>query len=110
MIADWYRHYTKADCILVSAGNFRVDDVVHKGPISYGIITNQIPDKIVTKKIPGKVLIEALENSVAMYPNLAGRFASSSGLNFKWDSSRQPFHRVLVESVLVGGSPINLEK
>lgn len=29
MIADWYRFYTKADCVILSSGNFRNDCLIH---------------------------------------------------------------------------------
>lgn len=86
MVADWYKYYTGADCVVLCAGNFRIDGIVKAGAVTYGAVTNQILDQVVMKKVTGTQLLAALENSVAMYPNLSGRFACFSGINFSWDS------------------------
>jgi 5'-nucleotidase len=88
MFADWYRFFTEADCVILSSGNFRNDCIVHEGPLSYGTVTNQIEDKVVVKAVKGSQLLQALDNAVAMYPNLSGRFACFSNLEFTWDSKR----------------------
>jgi 5'-nucleotidase/UDP-sugar diphosphatase len=88
MVADWYRFFTNAECVILCAGNFRIDGIVKSGPVTYGDMTNQILDQVVMKKVPGTLLLAALENSVAMYPNLSGRFANFSGIEFTWDSSK----------------------
>lgn len=108
MYADWYRFFTNADCVILCCGTFRNDCFLHQGPLSYGTVINQIEDKIVVKKVNGAVLLQALENAIAIYPNYSGRFASYSGIQFTWDSKREPFHRVLAETVLVGGKPLDL--
>jgi 2',3'-cyclic-nucleotide 2'-phosphodiesterase (5'-nucleotidase family) len=85
MVADWYRWETGGDCVILCSGNFRNDRILHKGPITFGVITNQIQDKVVVKNVKGSQLREALENAVAMYPNLSGRFACFSNIEFTWD-------------------------
>ena len=52
-------------------------------------------DKVVQLKVPGQILMKALENSVSQFPKLDGRFMGVSGLNFKWDSSREPGQRIV---------------
>lgn len=110
MVADWYRFVTEADCVILSSGNFRNDCILHEGPLSYGTFTNQIEDQVVTKFVSGSQLLQALDNAVAMYPNLSGRFACYSNIKFAWDSKREPFHRVLPETVEVAGLPLDLNK
>lgn len=85
----------------MNSGNFRMDLLVKAGPITFGTITNVISDKIVLKEVSGEVLIRGIENSVSMYPNLAGRYSAFSGLFFNWDCSKPPGERVLQETLIV---------
>lgn len=75
---------------MMNSGNFRMDTVIKPGPITFGVIENIITDTIVVKLVPAAVLIEALEVSVSMYPNLAGRYSDFSGIGFTWDASKKP--------------------
>lgn len=96
-----YRHETGADIAMMNSGNFRMDTYVKAGPITFGVIENVITDKIVVKLVPGRVLVEALENNVSMYPNLAGRYSAFSGIGFTWDASKKPGERVIVDSIRI---------
>jgi 5'-nucleotidase len=96
-----YRHETGADIAMMNCGNFRMDTYIKAGPITFGVIENVITDKVVVKLVPGGVLVEALENNVSMYPNLAGRYSAFSGISFNWDASQKPGERVIVESIHV---------
>lgn len=64
----------------MNSGNFRADVEVPAGPMTFGVLNNVIEDEIWIKKASGKAIIEGLENSVSMYPNLAGRYSSLSGI------------------------------
>jgi 2',3'-cyclic-nucleotide 2'-phosphodiesterase (5'-nucleotidase family) len=86
---------------MMNSGNFRMDTYIKAGPITFGVIENIITDKIVVKLVPGRILVEALENMVSMYPNLAGRYSAVSGIGFTWDASKKPGERVIVESIHV---------
>ena len=44
--------------------------------------------------LPGAVLCEALENSVSMYPRLAGRFPQVAGMSFVFDPDKPVGQRV----------------
>ena len=59
-IVSIYRHHAKADCAIMNAGNFRMDQLLKPGPVTYGVATNIIEDIIILKKIPGKTLIQGL--------------------------------------------------
>lgn len=52
-----YRHYSRADCAFMNAGNFRMDQIIKAGPVTYGTLTNIIEDTIVVKKILGKDIV-----------------------------------------------------
>ena len=41
--------------------------------------------------------------SVSMYPNMAGRYSTFSGISFNWDASLPPMHRILKETIKVHG-------
>jgi 2',3'-cyclic-nucleotide 2'-phosphodiesterase (5'-nucleotidase family) len=45
-----------------------------------------------------------------MYPNLAGRYSAFSGIEFTWDASRQPGSRILVDSITIQETKIELNK
>lgn len=87
-LASIYRHESGADVAMMNSGNFRMDTLVKAGPITFGVIENIITDRIVVKIVPGHALLEALENCVSMYPNLAGRYSAFSGISFNWDPSK----------------------
>lgn len=95
---------------MMNAGNFRMDTYIKAGPITFGVIENIISDTVVVVLAKGSVLIEALENSVSMYPNLAGRYSAFSGIEFTWDCSRMPGERILVESIRIHSEPIDLDR
>ena len=103
-------HSSKADCALVNSGNFRIDKVIPAGPVRFNVLSHIIFDYIVVKELSGKILLEALENCVSMYPNLSGRFSAIAGVEFLWDCRKKPYERVLMETVRVGGNPIDLNK
>lgn len=70
-----------------------------------------ITDKIIVKLVPGKILVDALENCVSMFPNLAGRYSAFSGIAFTWDASKKPGERVLVDTIRIHETEkINLER
>lgn len=94
----------------MNAGNFRMDCFIEPGPITYGTLTNMIEDTIVTKKVLGEKIVAGLENCVAMYPNLSGRFCAFSGLSFTWDSRKKPKERILKETIKINGETIDLTK
>lgn len=89
--------FVKNDIVLLNGGTIRSNAVIPIGNLTYKTMANLIPmdDKIVQLEVPGRIVLEALENSVSSYPKMEGKFAQVAGLNFKWDSSKEPFSRVL---------------
>lgn len=67
-------------------------------------------DIITVKLIPAKQLLEGLNVSVSMYPNLSGRYCAFSGIGFTWDASLKPGERVLLETVRINDSPVDMAK
>ena len=55
-------------------------------------------------------MLEALETGVSMYPRLDGRFPCVSGISFEFAPSRPPQHRIVPETVMVAGEPLELTK
>ncbi len=94
----------------MNAGNFRMDTYIKAGPITFGVIENIIFDTIVVVLAKGSVLVQALENSVSMYPNLVGRYSAFSGIRFTWDCSQKPGERILMDTITIHNEPINLNR
>ena len=65
-----------------------------------------IIDSIVLLELTGSQLIEALENGLSQYPKYEGRFPQVSGLSFTFDPSQPSGSRVIVDSVIVNGVPL----
>ena len=93
---------------MMNSGNFRMDTLVQPGPITFGLIENIITDTIIVKILPAEVLIQTLEVSVSMYPNLAGRYGAFSGIGFTWDASQKPGERVVRQTVKIHNQPIDM--
>ena len=68
-------------------------------------------DTVARIKIKGSLFIEALENGVGSYPKYEGRWPVTAGLKFKFDPSKEPGSRILMDSITnVDGTPFDLEK
>lgn len=83
------------DFVLFNSGNQRNNAIYHKGPILKKDVLNNCQDSVVSKKVKGSQVLEILENSVCMYPNLSGRFATYAGIQFDWDSQKPEGNRVM---------------
>lgn len=86
-----------ADCCLICGGSLRGDAVFGPGEITLGNILEIMPfeDPIVVKELTGQQLWDALENGFSQYPKQEGRFPQIAGMRVVWDSSKEPFHRVV---------------
>lgn len=82
-------------------GDLRLRDVI-------GILPNA--DQVVLVQATGRVILQALENSVSMYPATEGRFLQVSGVVFSFDPSQASGSRVVQSSVLIGGKPLEPER
>ncbi|EON99409.1 putative flagellar associated protein [Phaeoacremonium minimum UCRPA7] len=109
-VCDIMRHHYDADCALMAAGTIRGDQIYPPGPIRVKDITDCFPfeDPVVVIKVTGKAIREALENGVAMYPALEGRFPQVSNIKFAFDPSREVGSRVTVAEI--GDGPIQEDR
>ncbi|CAK8675103.1 unnamed protein product [Clavelina lepadiformis] len=111
-VADIMASVTKADLVLMNSGTFRSDGVHSRGDFRLRDLMTILPinDSVVVIVATGKQLLEALENGVSKYPKLEGRFPQVSGICFGYDPSAKPGHRVVQETILIGGKPLDLNK
>lgn len=59
-LVSFYRHFTSADCAFMNSGNFRMDQHINTGPITFGVISKVIEDQVVVKLVPGAQIIKGL--------------------------------------------------
>ncbi|KAL3308995.1 hypothetical protein Ciccas_012463, partial [Cichlidogyrus casuarinus] len=100
----------EADCVIINSGSMRIDEVIPAGEITVKILNRLLPilDSIVVLELTGADLLKVLENSVSQIPKLEGRFGQVSGITFKYSAKKPAGERVLMDSVLVDGKPIDL--
>ena len=65
-------------------------------------------DPTIVIRVTGAALLAAIENSVSAYPALEGRFPQVSDIEFEFDPSLAPDHRV--KWVKIGGTPLDLAR
>lgn len=111
-ITDVMREQMKTDIAFINSGTLRADAVFDKGPFYMRDLVSLLPmlDELCILQLQGSNIIKMLENGVSQYPRLEGRFLQLSGLRFSFDALREPGSRVLHETVLVGGAPIELDR
>ena len=61
-------------------------------------------------ELTGQQLLGALENGVSQYPKHEGRFPQVSGVSFSFDPTQPIGKRIIVDSVRVGGAPLQEDK
>ncbi|XP_043234841.1 snake venom 5'-nucleotidase-like isoform X2 [Amphibalanus amphitrite] len=93
-----------ADCVILNSGTLRSDRVHPAGDFTMRDLVTIAPfmDGLCLLHVTGAVLCEAVENSVSMYPRLAGRFPQVSGMSFVFDPDKPPGQRVDPRLVKVG--------
>ncbi|KAF5019974.1 hypothetical protein F66182_8005 [Fusarium sp. NRRL 66182] len=109
-VCDVMRQHHNADCTIMASGTIRGDQIYPPGPIRIKDITMCFPfeDPVVLLRVTGQAIFDALENSVALYPALEGRFPQVSNIRFEFDPSRPRGERVLWAEI--GGKPYEPEK
>ena len=109
-ICDLMRSHYGGDCCIMAAGTIRGDQIYPPGLLKVRDIMNCFPfeDPCVVIKVKGKAILEALENSVSLYPALEGRFPQVSNIEFEFDPAKPPESRV--KYVNIGNAPLDLEK
>ncbi|KAH7050046.1 5'-nucleotidase [Macrophomina phaseolina] len=105
-VTDAMREAYGADCCIISSGTLRGDQIYPAGLLTLRDIRNCLPfeDPTVVVSVRGEAIVQALENSVSLYPALEGRFPQVSGISFVFDPALPPFQRVI--SVSVAGQPV----
>lgn len=103
LICDLMRQAVDADVAILNSGTLRADALLRPGLLRLRDLVSLLPmqDSSVKLRMPGRRVLEALENSVAMWPAREGRFAQVSGIRFAFDPSRPPGQRVVRSSVMV---------
>ncbi|MDF1853944.1 bifunctional metallophosphatase/5'-nucleotidase [Pseudooceanicola sp.] len=83
---------------------------IDSGPVTMGEVLTVLPfqNTLSTFQTTGAVIVEALENGVSQYEDVAGRFPQVAGLSFAFDVSKPVGERV--SDVVVGGAPIDPAK
>lgn len=109
-ICDLMRSHYAGDCCIMAAGTIRGDQIYPPGLLKVRDIMNCFPfeDPCVVLKVSGQAILEALENSVSLYPALEGRFPQVSNIVFEFDPSKPPNSRV--KFVEIGGKPLEHER
>jgi len=109
-IADLCRNYYNGDCAIIVGGTIRGDQVYPAGVLKLKDITDCFPfeDPTVMIQVTGKDILAALENGVSMYPALEGRFPQVSKIQFTFDPSKPPNHRI--QNVSIGDAPLDEQK
>lgn len=111
-VCDLCREDLGADVYLLNSGTLRADQVIPPGELRLRDLTALLPmaDQSVLLSLSGEHILAALENGVSQYPRLEGRFPQVSGVRFEFDPEAEPGRRVVRDSVLIGGEPIDLRK
>ena len=109
-VCDLMRHYYDADCALMAGGTVRGDQIYPPGVLLLKDIMNCFPfeDPVVVLRIKGNEIIEALENSVCLFPALEGRFPQVSNIQFAYNPKLAPGSRVTWTKI--HGEPLDLDK
>jgi len=109
-VCDLMRHYYSTDCCIMAAGTIRGDQIYPPGVLKLKDIMNCFPfeDPVIVLKVSGKGILEALENSVSLYPALEGRFPQVSNIFFEFHPKRPAGSRI--QSVKIGTEPLDLNR
>ncbi|PVH74110.1 5'-nucleotidase [Cadophora sp. DSE1049] len=109
-ICDLMRTHYGGDCCLIAAGTIRGDQIYPPGVLKAKDVMNCFPfeDPCVVIKVNGQAILEAIENSVSLYPALEGRFPQVSNIEFEFDPSSPANSRV--RYVNIAGKPLDKKK
>ena len=111
LVADLLRKTMHGDVCLINGGTLRADRFQGPGEYTVKDLVDLLPmpTQCVMLEVVGSLFQSILENSVAKYPVLEGRFGQVSGMSFEFDPEQPAGQRVLKESIKVGGKPLDLE-
>lgn len=110
LITDAMLNATDADLAIINSGGIRAS--IEAGDITRGDILTVLPFSNfgVTKHVTGAEIMEMLEISVSIYPELSGEFLQMSGIEFTFDPSLPVGERVVDSTVKIGGEVIDLQR
>ena len=108
----WCDSLGGADLCLLNSGSLRSDQIHPRGEVLVKDLVAILPmlDETCIIACPAQALIDALENSVCMWPKLEGRFPQVSGIKFTFDGTKEPMKRVDHASIFINGEPIDMSK
>ena len=111
-ITDIMARATDSDIALLNSGTLRSDRIHPPGSFKMKDLLAILPmmDSLVVLEINADQLLEALENGVAKYPALEGRFPQISGVTFKFSASQPGGKRIDRQSVFVQGVPLAYDR
>jgi 5'-nucleotidase len=112
LVADCLTKVLHGDCCLINGGLLRADRVQGPGDYIVKDLVDLLPmaTQAVLLEVPGRLFGSILENSVAKYPVLEGRFGQVSGIKFSFDPEQPAGKRVVPGSVSVAGAPLDPER
>lgn len=101
-----------ADIAIFNSGSIRADKMYDSGYLTAGDFADVDPFRNLLTKVrtTGRQVLKILEEMVAKYPSLEGRFPQISGIQFEFDASKPPGERINQESIDVLGKDFNLDE
>lgn len=103
--------FMNCDLVILNSGAIRCNEIFPVGDLTFKNMSQIIPmdDKILMLRVPGSIIFKMLENALQFYPNFAGRYPQTSGINIKFDSSKKAGER-LIKTQLWCGEEINADQ
>lgn len=110
--ADIMLSSTLSDIAIINSGTLRSDQIHPKGDFKLRDLVRIMPimDPMIVLSASGEIIWKALENGVSQWPKLEGRFPQVSGVQFAFDPSKPPGHRIDPNFIKIGGKPVDLTK
>ena len=108
LAADALRDYCDADIAIQNGGGIRAG--LTAGDVTVGDVFAMLPfdNKVTLIEVTGQTVWDALENGVADYPELNGKFPQVSGIHYTFDGSKPAGERI-VSVTLPDGTPLDME-
>lgn len=108
LIADAQRSAMSTDLAFMNPGGIRSD--LPAGEITWGALFSIQPfaNNLVRMALTGAQIVELLNQQWSGANAERPRLLETSGIQYTWDASLLPEHRVLLDSVQIHGSPLAL--
>ncbi|MBM7633357.1 5'-nucleotidase C-terminal domain-containing protein [Geomicrobium sediminis] len=108
LITDAMRQRTDADVAIMNGGGIR--DSIEAGDVTIHDVMNAFPfiNLVEAQEMTGDIIVEALEQSLSVYPESNGGFLHVSGMEVQYDPEAAPYERVT--SVEINGEPLDTAK